>query len=332
MERPPPMTAPFEALLRPLTIKRLTIRNRIMSTSHAPSYGSEGKPKERYQLYHEEKAKGGIGLTMFGGSSSVAVDSPAAPWNQISVADDSIIPFFREFADRIHRPRRGADDPAHPYGPPHPLGHRELAADRLRLAPARAGAAAPSPRRWRISTSRASSPTYAAAARRCKEGGLDGCELSAAHGHLIDQFWSPSVNQRTDEYGGSLENRMRFGIEVLEAMRAEAGDDYPRRHPHVRRRADRRRADATRTASPSPAPMRERGLVDFVNLIGGQARDHLGPRDHPAQHVVPGRALPGAGERHQARGRTCRCSTPSASPTCTPPTARSPRAMSTWSP
>ena len=76
--------SPVEALLRPLKIKHLTIRNRVMSTSHAPSYGSDGKPKERYQLYHEEKAKGGIGLTMFGGSSSVALDSPAAPWNQIS--------------------------------------------------------------------------------------------------------------------------------------------------------------------------------------------------------------------------------------------------------
>ncbi|MET5012391.1 N-methylproline demethylase, partial [Burkholderia pseudomallei] len=65
--------------------------------------GRDGKPQERYQLYHAEKAKGGIGLTMFGGSSSVAVDSPAAPWNQISVADDSVIPFFRQFSDRVHQ-------------------------------------------------------------------------------------------------------------------------------------------------------------------------------------------------------------------------------------
>ena len=64
---------------------------------------SDGKPQERYQLYHEEKAKGGIGLTMFGGSSSVALDSPAAPWNQISVADDSVVPFFQQFADRVHK-------------------------------------------------------------------------------------------------------------------------------------------------------------------------------------------------------------------------------------
>lgn len=96
------MIANADALLKPLTIKGLTIRNRVMSTSHAPGYGRDGKPQERYQLYHAEKAKGGIGLTMFGGSSSVAPDSPAAPWNQISVADDSVIPYFRQFSDRVH--------------------------------------------------------------------------------------------------------------------------------------------------------------------------------------------------------------------------------------
>ncbi len=96
------MIANAEALLKPLTIKGLTIRNRVMSTSHAPGYGKDGKPQERYQLYHMEKAKGGIGLTMFGGSSSVAIDSPAAPWNQISVTDDSVIPYFQQFAERVH--------------------------------------------------------------------------------------------------------------------------------------------------------------------------------------------------------------------------------------
>jgi 2,4-dienoyl-CoA reductase-like NADH-dependent reductase (Old Yellow Enzyme family) len=96
------MSGCTEALLRPLTIRGLTMRNRLMSTSHAPAYGRDGKPQERYQLYHAEKAKGGIGLTMFGGSSSVSLDSPAPPWNQVSVADDSVIPYFQQFADRAH--------------------------------------------------------------------------------------------------------------------------------------------------------------------------------------------------------------------------------------
>ena len=63
------------------------------------------------------------------------------------------------------------------------------------------------------------------AAWRCKEGGLDGTEL-LAHGHLIHQFWTPLVNRRTDGYGGSLENRARFGLEVLEEVRRRVGDDF----------------------------------------------------------------------------------------------------------
>ena len=67
---------------------------------------------------------------------------------------------------------------------------------------------------------------FAAAARRCREGGLDGVDLHASSGYLIEQFLSPANNVRTDEYGGWLENRMRFLMEILDAIRAEVGDDY----------------------------------------------------------------------------------------------------------
>ena len=81
------------ALFKPFQIKSLTFRNRIYSTSHAPAYAADGAPKDRYQLYHLEKARGGVGLTMFGGSSSVSIDSPLT-FSQISVTNDSIIPYF----------------------------------------------------------------------------------------------------------------------------------------------------------------------------------------------------------------------------------------------
>ncbi|MFE8946166.1 NAD(P)-binding protein [Streptomyces sp. NPDC007856] len=67
---------------------------------------------------------------------------------------------------------------------------------------------------------------YGAAARRAREGGLDGIEIAAMAGHLIDQFWSPRTNHRTDEFGGTLENRLRFGHMVLEEVRKEVGDDF----------------------------------------------------------------------------------------------------------
>lgn len=267
------MIADTQALLRPLTIRGLTIRNRVMSTSHAPGYGKDGKPQLRYQLYHEEKAKGGIGLTMFGGSSSVAIDSPATPWNQISVADDTVIPFFREFADRVHR--HGAKlmiQLTH-------MGRRTrwdtdnwlptLSAS-VRREPAHRSI----PKEMEAFDIRRVIKDYAAAARRCKEGGLDGVELSAAHGHLIDQFWSPSVNRRADAYGGTLENRMRFGIEVLEAMRAEAGEDFVigmRMSGDELLEGGLSHEDCLEIARTYAG----RGLVDFLDVLGGQARDHM---------------------------------------------------------
>jgi 2,4-dienoyl-CoA reductase-like NADH-dependent reductase (Old Yellow Enzyme family) len=66
---------------------------------------------------------------------------------------------------------------------------------------------------------------YGAAARRCREGGMDGIEIEA-YGHLLDAFWSPATNRRADDYGGSLDNRMRFALEVLDEIRAQVGSDY----------------------------------------------------------------------------------------------------------
>ncbi|GBD50375.1 NADH:flavin oxidoreductase [Methylopila sp. Yamaguchi] len=267
------MIANADALLKPLTIKGLTIRNRVMSTSHAPGYGQDGKPQERYQLYHAEKAKGGIGLTMFGGSSSVALDSPAAPWNQISVADDSVVPFFQQFADRVH---------AHGAKLMIQLTHmgRRTKYDTENWFPTLSASAMREPASRTIPKAMEQEDIdrvvrdFAAAARRCKEGGLDGCEVSAAHGHLIDQFWSPGVNRRSDKYGGSLENRMRFGIEVLEAMRAEVGDDYV---IGIRMSGDEMIADGLshEDCLTIASEYARRGLVDFLNILGGQARDHI---------------------------------------------------------
>ena len=267
------MIANSEALLKPLTIRHLTIRNRVMSTSHAPGYGKDGKPQERYQLYHEEKAKGGIGLTMFGGSSSVALDSPATPWNQIAVTDDSVIPYFQSFAERIHR--HGAKLMIQ-------LTHmgRRTRADTDNWLPTLSASARREPASRSIPRAMDQSDIdrvigeFAAAARRCKEGGLDGLELSAAHGHLVDQFWSPSVNHRTDKYGGSLENRMRFGREVLTAMREATAGDFL---VGIRMSGDELFADGLSQDDciAIASDYAANGLVDFINVMGGQARDHM---------------------------------------------------------
>ena len=91
----------IDPLMQPFELKNLTLRNRVVSTSHEPSYTEDGMPKARYRLYHEEKAKGGIGLTMMGGSAVVAPDSPAA-FGNLHVYKDEIVPWLRELAYGVH--------------------------------------------------------------------------------------------------------------------------------------------------------------------------------------------------------------------------------------
>lgn len=212
-----------DPLLQPLRLGHLTAKNRIVSTPHAPAYAEDGKPKLRYQLYHEEKAKGGIGLTMFGGSSFVAPDTPSV-FGQIDVSNDEIIPWFQEFADRIHRHDCGLIcQISH-------LGRRTTwnSGNWLPVvapSPVREPAHRAFPRAMDRHDIRRITAAYAAAAQRCRKGGLDGTEI-LAHGHLPDQFLSPATNLRDDEYGGSLENRLRFTMEMLQEVRAAVGDDY----------------------------------------------------------------------------------------------------------
>jgi 2,4-dienoyl-CoA reductase-like NADH-dependent reductase (Old Yellow Enzyme family) len=218
-----PAPVSSDPLLQPLTIRHLTLKNRIMSTSHACGLEEGGMPTDRYQRYHEEKAKGGIALTMFGGSSNVAPDSPNI-FRQLNVGEDRVIPHLQRFSQRIHS--RGA---ALMCQITH-LGRRgdPYASNWLPTI-------GPSPIRETLHRSFPKEmddhdigrvvKAYGAAARRCKEGGLDGIETLCG-GHLIGQFLSPATNRRTDRFGGSLENRCRFGIMVHEEMRRQVGDDF----------------------------------------------------------------------------------------------------------
>ena len=217
------MTSPYRALFTPFKLGPLTLKNRIISTSHAPAYAENGLPCERYQLYHEEKAKGGLAMTMFGGASSVSKDSPPS-FGQLDVSNDRIIPYFKEFAKRIH----AHDVPlvcqlSHAGRRTRPDGNHWLPT----VAPSaiREPAHGAMPKVLETADIRRIVADYASAAKRCSDGGLDGVELLVS-GHLIGQFWSPLSNKRADDYGGSLENRLRFGMEVLEAIRDAVRDNF----------------------------------------------------------------------------------------------------------
>ncbi len=212
-----------DPLLQSYQLKHLTLRNRIMSTAHEPAYSEGGMPKERYRLYHQEKAKGGMAMTMIGGSSIVSPDSPEA-FGNLHVYKDEIVPWFRELSDACHE-----EDTAVMCQITH-LGRRTSWSQDdwlpvLAPSPLREPAHRAFPKEaedWDLARI---TQDYAAAAARCQAGGLDGVEIEA-YGHFMDAFWSPATNHRDDSYGGSLDNRLRFTFAVIDAIRKEVGRDY----------------------------------------------------------------------------------------------------------
>jgi mycofactocin system FadH/OYE family oxidoreductase 2 len=263
----------FRYLFTPFRVGGLTLRNRIYSTGHAEALAEDGKPGPRLRAYHEAKARGGCALTIIGGSTSVHPSSPASAWNMIANHDDSVVPAYRGIAEAVHRHgclvfsqlthlgRRAQSDTEGwhvllaPSQIPEPV-HREVPHE---LEPEQIAMLV---------------RAFGDAARRCREGGLDGVELSFAHNHLVDQFWSPLFNRRTDEYGGSLDNRLRFAFEVLREVRRQVGRDWV---VGARISGDEL-TDGGLTADDMALIARRLAaseLLDFLSIIGGAAHTYV---------------------------------------------------------
>lgn len=262
-----------DPLLQPYQLKHLTLRNRIMTTSHEPAYGDDGMPKDRYRLYHLERAKAGVAMVMTAGSASVSRDSPPV-FSNLLVWKDEIVPWMKRLTDDCHeagaavmiqlshlgrRTRWDKGDwlPVLAAGPSREPSHRafpKVMED------------------WDIARV---VQDYADAAERMKASGVDGLEFEC-YGHLMDQFISPLTNgMPPGPYdASSLDNRLRFAFEVLAAVRERVG---PQMLLGLRYTADE---DA-----PGGIPaeegvemarrFRDSGLVDFVNIIRG--RIHTDP-------------------------------------------------------
>src|SRR5215468_9090018 len=263
------MAHDFRHLFTPLRLGPLVLKNRIFSTAHAEAMAEDGRPGVRLAAYHEAKARGGAALVMIGGSTSVHPSSPASAWNMLANHDDSIVPAYRAVADRVHRHEcRIMTQLTH-------LGRRaqsDVESWHVLLAPSQI------PERVHREVPHEMEAEHIAmvvrafgdAAWRCRDGGLDGVELSFAHNHLVDQFWSPLFNRRADEYGGSLENRMRFGFEVLREVRRQVGRDWA-----VGARITGDEMTAGGLSAEDMAEIARRlaasGLLDFLSIVGGAA-------------------------------------------------------------
>ncbi|MDX3924594.1 MAG: NADH:flavin oxidoreductase [Shinella sp.] len=254
-----------DPLLQPFQLKHLTLRNRIIVTSHEPAYPEDGMPKGRYRAYTVERARGGVAMTMTAGSAAVSKDSPPV-FNNLLAYKDEIVPWIREMTDAVHeegaaimiqlthlgrRTRWDKGDWLPVVAPSH---HREAA---HRAFPKKL-------EDWDIERI---IKDFADAAERMKAGGMDGVELEA-YGHLIDQFTSPLTNELDGPYGGSLDNRLRFCLDVFKAMRERVGDDFIL---GVRYTADECLPGGTGKAEGLEISRRlkESGLIDYLNVIRG---------------------------------------------------------------
>jgi N-methyl-L-proline demethylase len=269
------MSTSNDPLLQPFQLRHLTLRNRIMTTSHEPAYPEDGMPKARYRAYHAARAKGGIALTMTAGSAAVSRDSPPV-FNNILVYKDEVVPYMKDLADACHEHgaavmiqlthlgRRTRWDKAFWLPVVSPSHHKEAA---HRAFPKKA-------EEWdiaRIITD------YADAAERMKAAGLDGIELQA-YGHLMDQFWSPLTNELDAPYGGPIENRLRFTFDVLSAVRKRVGADFI---VGVRYTADEDLEGGLNKEDGLEISRRLKasGMVDFLNIVRGHIDTDAGLTD-----------------------------------------------------
>ncbi|PWQ95137.1 NADH:flavin oxidoreductase [Leucothrix pacifica] len=281
-----------DPLFQPLQLSHLTLKNRIMSTSHAIAYQEDGKPKERYQAYHEEKARGGLALTMFGGSSNIDLDS-ASVFGQLYVGNDDIIPYFQAFAERIHQ-----HDTALMCQVTH-LGRRSSDSGDWWLP-----TIGPSRSRERLHRAfckemdihdiRRVQQAFVDAARRCQQGGLDGIEIMAGS-HLAGQFLAPNTNQRSDAYGGDFDGRSRFLRETLTMIREQVGPEFliSVRMPCEEKDGGVGLEDSSHLGK----LLAEEGLVNFLNVYFGR----MDAEDSLADNHLPGMAVASAPFLEKAR-------------------------------
>ncbi|MBD35757.1 MAG: N-methylproline demethylase [Actinobacteria bacterium] len=274
-----------DPLLEPFQLKHLKIRNRVFTSAHEPAYSVEGMPTDRYRLYHEERAKGGVGLTMTAGSAVVAEDS-APVFGNLHAYDDAIVPWIQRLTDGVHE--HGA---ACMIQLTH-LGRRSIwSHDNWLPVVAPTSLREPAHRAipkeaedWDIERI---IRKFADAAERMQAGGMDGIEIES-YGHLFDQFYSPTTNFREDEFGGSLKNRLRFSTRVLEAMRERVGPEFIL---GLRMSIDEVVPEGLdyNAGIEILKEFEATGLIDFVNVIRG-----LVATDAQLSNVIPIHGMPAA--------------------------------------
>jgi 2,4-dienoyl-CoA reductase-like NADH-dependent reductase (Old Yellow Enzyme family) len=269
--------AAFPKLFEPLQIRGLRLKNRIMSTGHDTTLPTDGLVNDALIAYHRARAEGGVGLIV----SQVAGVHETARYtsHMLMATSDDCIDGYRRLAETCHE--HGCALVSQLFHP----GREIMEGGDGLLTVAYAPSVSPN-ERFRVMPRQLDKTMideivagYGAAARRMHQAGLDGVELVASHGYLPAQFLNPRVNHRTDDYGGSLENRLRFAAEALAAIRAATSADFV---IGLRISASERNESGLTADESLESCRRLELLVDYVSVTAGTSASLGG-----AVHIVP---------------------------------------------
>jgi 2,4-dienoyl-CoA reductase-like NADH-dependent reductase (Old Yellow Enzyme family) len=262
-----------EPLFRPFQVKTLTLRNRIVMSPMGQANAKDGVPDDGYPAYFRRRAEGEVGLVM---SGATAIPHPSAHMdvNEPHFYGDKALAVWKQSIDAVHA-AGGKMIPQLWHSGLHGLAYVPPSWDMHGPSgvwfpgPQADGSAGPHEMRAQPMTQAdidAVIRAFGEAAATAQRLGFDGVELHGAHGFLIDQFFWEKTNLRTDRYGGSLRDRTRFAVEVLEEVRRRVGPDFP----IVMRISQFKMMDYTATLADTPAhlaaflePLAEAGVDVF---------------------------------------------------------------------
>ena len=272
----------YEAILNPITLGRVTIPNRVVRASHLTQYSQRGEVSDKFIAYHEARARGGVGLSIL---ESASVDRAVSP-APLDASSDRCIDGFSRVAEAMHR---------HDMRVFAQLFHGGNQFDPLDGSAPWSASTIPG---WSLGVPAQAMTidmidhvvgSFARGAARAEAAGLDGVELHGAHGYLLAQFLSPLTNYRTDAYGGPVERRVRFVLEVLEAVRGAVSPGFPigirlAGNEHLPGGLDNDECIAIAKIIADSA------LVEFIDLSAGvyqSMNKMVGPMNEPRGYELP---------------------------------------------
>ncbi|MBC2385078.1 FAD-dependent oxidoreductase [Pseudomonas sp. WS 5106] len=274
----------FPHLFEPLVLRGKRLKNRIMSSGHDTSMPTDNRVNPQLIAYHRARAEGGVGLIVL--QVAGVHDSARYTSHVLMATDDECIKGYRELAEVCHA--QGTVVLSQIF---HPGREIMESADGL-LAVAYSASGVPN-ERFRVMPRALDQEMineivagYAAAARRLHQAGIDGVEVVASHGYLPAQFLNPRVNRRTDEYNGSLEQRLKFLREIIAAVRAATDAQFI---IGLRISADERDAEGLTESESLEAVHSLQTELDYVHIVAGTSASLGG-----AIHIVPPMAIAAA--------------------------------------